>query len=301
LGPIQHQDLIIPDFNVRPYRPPITGNPNHSAYQFTPLHQDIPHILNPIQVDLQNISPQLPRTPLHRQPQHTVHHHMIALTLDSLLPPVRIAVDRLCSSATQLARPSFIPDTDAVVAAIARISASIPREHKDTHIERYLHYNRYRPMVAALCSLITSAKLAAGDWSPEPQIRKMERDAMDVLAKAETFLEYARTVADIHPRRIKPFFMMSPDGDGTTGGGWTNNLNDASSINRDHLELLWAEMETEKDAIEKCVKAMALPSQGSSRGRKNSVVIVDDHLTIPFVLISVQVSIPVLLTDNRKR
>lgn len=214
---------------------------------------------------------------------------MIALTLDSLLPPVRIAVDRLSSSATQLARQSFLPDTDAVVAAIARISASIPREHKDTHIERYLHYSRYRPMVAALCSLITSAKLAAGDWSPETQIRKMERDAMDVLAKAEAFLEYARTVADIHPRRIKPFFMTSPDGDGTTGGGWTNNLNDASSINRDHLELLWAEMETEKDAIEKCVKAMALPGQGSSRGRKSSIVIVDDHLTIPFVLISVQV------------
>ena len=146
-------------------------------------------------------------------------------------------------------------------------------------------------MVAALCSLITSAKLAAGDWSPEPQVRKMERDAMDVLAKAEAFLDYARTVAEVHPRRIKPFFMIGNDGDGTTGGGWTNNLNDASSVNRDHLELLWAEMENEKEAIEKCVKAMALPSQGSSRGRKNSVVIVDDHLTIPFVLIAVQVRI----------
>jgi len=190
-----------------------------------------------------------------------------------------------------LARQSFVPDTDALVAAIARISASIPREHKDTHIERFIHYNRYRPMVAALCSLITSAKLAAGDWSPEPQIRKMERDAMDVLGKAESFLDYAKTVAEVHPRRIKPFFMIGPDGDGTTGGGWTNNVNDATSTNREHLALLWDEMENEKDAIEKCVKAMALPSQGSSRGRKNSVVIVDDHLTIPFVLISVQVQL----------
>ena len=155
-------------------------------------------------------------------------------------------------------------------------------------------------MVAALCSLITSAKLAAGDWSPEPQVRKMERDAMDVLAKAEAFLDYARTVAEIHPRRIKPFFMVGGEGDGTTGGGWTNNINDASTVNRDHLELLWAEMESEKDSIEKCVKAMALPSQGSSRGRKNSLVIVDDHLTIPFVLIAVQVRIYGYRIDNRK-
>jgi hypothetical protein len=59
-------------------------------------------------------------------------------------------------------------------------------------------------------------------------------------------------------------------------------------------------MELEKDAIEKCVKAMALPGQSSGRGRKNSIVIVDDHLTIPFILIAVQVclSFSMLMVGN---
>lgn len=145
-------------------------------------------------------------------------------------------------------------------------------------------------MVAALCSLITSTKLASGDWSPENQIRKMERDANEVLHRAEAFLDYAQQVADIHPRRVKPFFMTPPTGDGRTGGGWTNNLTGVSESNPDHLEQLWMEMEREKDAVERCVKAMTLPGQGSGRGRKNSVVIVDDHLIIPFLLIAVQVT-----------
>jgi len=205
-------------------------------------------------------------------------------------------VDRLCSSAAVSARHSFITDTDAIVSAVAQISASIPREHKDPQIERFIHYSRYRPMVAALCSLITSTKLASGDWSPEPQIRKMERDANEVLIRAEAFLDYAHQVAEIHPRRIKPFFMTRPDGDGKTGGGWTNNLTGVSETNPDHLEQLWMELEREKDAVEKCVKAMTLPVQGSSRGRKNSLVIVDDHLVVPFLLIAVQV-IPIFLDD----
>jgi len=199
-----------------------------------------------------------------------------------------MAVDRLCSSASMSARSSFQEDADQIVSAISQISASIPREHKDPNVERFLYYNRYRPMIAALCSLVTSSKLAASDWSPEAQIRKMERDALEVQHRAEAFLEYAASEADVHPRRIKPFFMTRPDGDGTTGGGWTNNLTGASAANPDHLERLYAELEAEKEAIERCVKAMTVPSQGSSR-RKNSLVIVDDHLIIPFLLITVQV------------
>ena len=133
----------------------------------------------------------------------------------------------------------------------------------------------------------------------------MERDAVEVFAKAETFLEYASSVGEIHPRRIKPFFMTRPDGDGTTGGGWTNNLTGASAANPDHLERVWAELELEKEAVERCVKAMTVPSQGSSR-RKNSLVIVDDHLIIPFLLITVQVSLLYIdccedRVNNRKR
>jgi hypothetical protein len=180
-------------------------------------------------------------------------------------------------------------ETQAIVDCVARISAAIPREHKDSHVERFVHYNRYRPMIAALCSLVTSTKLAAGDWSPETEVRKMERDAIEVLHRTEAFLEYAHQVAEIHPRRIKPFFVTRPDGDGTTGGGWTDNLTGASQSNPCHLEQLWIEMEREKDAVERCVKAMTIPAQGSSRSRKNSIVIVDDHLIIPFVLIAVQV------------
>ena len=147
-------------------------------------------------------------------------------------------------------------------------------------------------MVAALCSLITSTKLASGDWSPLYSIRKMEKDANEVLHRAEMFLDYASQIAEIHPRRLKPFFMTRPDGDGKTGGGWTNNLTGISQSQPDHLEILWGELEKEKDALEKCVKAMTIPGQGSSRTRKNSIVIVDEHLTIPFVLITVQVSSP---------
>lgn len=146
-------------------------------------------------------------------------------------------------------------------------------------------------MIAALCSLITSTKLASGDWSPDPQIRKMERDALEVLHKAEVFLDYARQVALINPRRVKPFFVVHPDGDGVIGGGWTQNSSGAGEGNAGYLEGLWIEMEREKDAVERCVKAMTLPGQGSSR-RKNSIVIVDEHLTVPFVLITVQVRLP---------
>jgi son of sevenless len=209
--------------------------------------------------------------------------------LDSLLPPLRIAVDRLSSSAKAQSRQSFTTDTDAVVSAVARISASIPREHKDSHIERYIHYNRYRPMVAALCSLVTSTKLASGDWSPEAQIRKMDRDSQEVLHKAEQFLEYARETADIHPRRIKPFFMTRQEGDGKTGGGWTENLG-GGGVEEDHLSRSWNELEMEKENVERCVKALGLPNQTSGRGRKNSVVIVDEHLSVPFLLVAVQVS-----------
>jgi hypothetical protein len=202
---------------------------------------------------------------------------------------LRTAVDQLITASTALSRPQFIPLTDAIVSTIARISASIPREHKDPHIQRFLHFNRYRPMIAAVCSLITSSKLASGDWSPSPSIRKMERDAAEVLHKAESFLEYASSAAEIHPRRIRPFFMTTAEGDGTMGGGWSSNIGDGSG-GQDHLELLWGEMEIEKDSVEKCVKAMGLPGHSSGgRGRKNSLVIVDDHLTIPFILIAVQV------------
>lgn len=119
----------------------------------------------------------------------------------------------------------------------------------------------------------------------------MERDATEVLHKAESFLEYASSAAEIHPRRIRPFFMTTQEGDGTVGGGWSNNIGEGG---QDHLELLWGEMELEKENIEKCVKAMGLPAaqSSSSRGRKNSLVIVDDHLTIPFILIAVQVLFP---------
>jgi hypothetical protein len=146
-------------------------------------------------------------------------------------------------------------------------------------------------MVAALCSLVTSTKLASGDWSPDAQIRKMERDAHEVLNRAEAFLEYAQQTADIHPRRIKPFFMTRQDGDGKTGGGWTDNMNGASATDEHHLQQCWADMEMEKDILEKCVKAMNLPNQTSSRGRKNSVVVVDEQLSIPFLLVSVQVGL----------
>ena len=122
---------------------------------------------------------------------------------------------------------------------------------------------------------------------------------MEVLHRSEAFLEYARQVAEVQPQRIKPLFMKTADGDGKTGGGWTKNLGDEQGEGErkgsvgggDQLEVLWGEMEREKDAVEKCVKAMALPSQGSSssRSRKNSLVIVDDHLIIPFLLITVQV------------
>jgi len=152
-------------------------------------------------------------------------------------------------------------------------------------------------MVAALCSLITSAKIAASDWSPDTQVRKMEKDAVEVLHRTEAFLEYARQVAEVQPQRIKPLFMKTAEGDGKTGGGWTKNLGEGEGEGKRgggggaQLEVLWGEMEREKDAVEKCVKAMALPSQGSSssRSRKNSLVIVDDHLIIPFLLITVQV------------
>jgi len=118
----------------------------------------------------------------------------------------------------------------------------------------------------------------------------MERDASEVLAKAEAFLEYARTTAGVVcPKRIKPFFMAPREGDGRLGGGWTSNLNGASANNPEHLEQLLGEMEVEKEAIERCVKAMGLPLASSSRVRKNSVVIVDDHLVIPFMLIAIQV------------
>src|SRR5204862_4878260 len=94
----------------------------------------------------------------------------------------------------------------------------------------------------------------------------------------------------IHPRRIKPVFMTRTDGDGKTGGGWTRNLNGASKNNPDHLEELWAELEREKDFCERSVKAMTLPGHGGSTSRrKNSLVIVDEHLIIPFLLIAVEV------------
>ena len=144
-------------------------------------------------------------------------------------------------------------------------------------------------MIAALCSLVTSAKLASTDWAADPQVRKMERDASEVLVKAEAFLEYARTTAGVSPKRIKPFFMAPREGDGRLGGGWTSNLNGASANNPEHLEQLSGEMEVEKEAIERCVKAMGLPLASSSRVRKNSVVIVDEHLVIPFMLIAIQV------------
>lgn len=156
-------------------------------------------------------------------------------------------------------------------------------------------------MVAALCSLITSTKLASGDWSPTFSIRKMERDANEVLHRAEAFLDYAHQIAEIHPRRIKPFFMTRPDGDGKTGGGWTNNLTGMAESQPDHLEILWGQLEKEKESLEKCVKAMTLPGHGSSRSRKNSVVIVDDHLIVPFILITVQVIPLEGMVNNRKR
>jgi hypothetical protein len=144
-------------------------------------------------------------------------------------------------------------------------------------------------MIAALCSLVTSSKLASGDWSPEPQIRKMERDATEVLSKAEAFLEYAEQVATIVPRRDKPYFISSGEGSGVIGGGWTNNLTGAAERDTSHLEMLWVDLEREKENVERCVKSMGLAlSQGTNR-RKNSIVIVDENLTIPFVLIGVQV------------
>jgi hypothetical protein len=143
-------------------------------------------------------------------------------------------------------------------------------------------------MVAALCSLITSTKLAAGDWSPDAQIRKMERDANEVLLRTEAFLDYAHQV-DVHPRRVKPFFIQPEEGDGKVGGGWTTNLTGLSDMQPDHLQKLSEDLEHEKDNVERCVKALGYPGQGSSRGRKNSLVIVDDHLIIPFILIAVQV------------
>ena len=115
---------------------------------------------------------------------------------------------------------------------------------------------------------------------------------MEVLHRAEAFLEYATQVAEVQPQRSKPLFMKTAEGDGKTGGGWTKNLGEENGEKRadDHLEVLWGEMEREKVAVEKCVKAMTLPSQGSSsRSRKNSLVIVDEHLIIPFLLITVQV------------
>jgi hypothetical protein len=154
-------------------------------------------------------------------------------------------------------------------------------------------------MVAALCSLITSTKLAAGDWSPDAQIRKMERDANEVLLRAEAFLDYAHQV-DVHPRRVRPFFIQPEDGDGKVGGGWTTNLTGLSDMQPEHLEKLSVELDAEKENVERCVKAMGLPSQGSSR-RKNSIVIVDDHLIIPFLLITVQVRRIEGFVDGRKR
>jgi hypothetical protein len=153
-------------------------------------------------------------------------------------------------------------------------------------------------MVAALCSLITSTKLAAGDWSPDAQIRKMERDANEVLLRAEAFLDYAHQV-DVHPRRVRPFFIQPEDGDGKVGGGWTTNLTGLSDMQPEHLEKMSVELDAEKENVERCVKAMGLPSQGSSR-RKNSIVIVDDHLIIPFLLITVQVcqSLTLLMAGN---
>lgn len=147
-------------------------------------------------------------------------------------------------------------------------------------------------MIAALCSLVTSTKLASSDGSPLESSKKMERDALDVLLKAEAFCEYAASVAVV-PKRVKPFFMTPRDGegDGRFGGGWTSNLGRASLLNSEHLEQLLGEMEVEKDNIDRCVKAMNLPGTGSSsRGRKNSLVIVDDHLIIPFMLIAIQVN-----------
>jgi hypothetical protein len=144
-------------------------------------------------------------------------------------------------------------------------------------------------MIAALCSLVTSSKLAASDTSPDSQIRKMERDATEVLIKAEAYCEYCRA-SDVVPKRVRPFFMTPRDGDGRLGGGWTSNLSDLPTTNVDHLEKLLAEMEAEKDNIDRCVKAMSLPNAGSSRGRKNSLVIVDDQLIIPFMLIAIQVT-----------
>jgi hypothetical protein len=193
-----------------------------------------------------------------------------------------------------MARKSFVSDTEVIVAAIARISASISRDHSDPQIQRFMYYNRYRPMIAALCSLVTSTKLAASEWSPESHIRKMERDAQEVLNKAEAFIEYARSISGAQPKRIKPFFM-SEDGDGSTGGGWTHNLSGSAAGNPNHLENLLQQMEIEREAIEKCIKAMGLPNQASSRIRKNSIVMVDDHLIIPFVLLAIRV--PPVVTE----
>lgn len=143
-------------------------------------------------------------------------------------------------------------------------------------------------MIAALCSLITSAKLASGDWSADAQIQKMERDAHEVLAKAEAFLEYASQIAGLPPRREKPYFVSAGEGGGVLGGGWASNISGVSEHDATHLEVLWINLEREKENVERCVKAMGLPSQGTNR-RKNSLVIVDENLTIPFVLISVKV------------
>jgi len=214
------------------------------------------------------------------------------LTEETLLPPVRIAVEQLRSSITSLSRTNFTSDTEKVVSSIAQISAAVPRDHPDPHVARFLYYNRYRPMIAALCSLVTSAKLAASDWSPEAQIKKMERDATEVLSKAEAYCEYARVTALVVPKRVKPFFMSPREGDGRLGGGWTSNLGRAGTQNPDHLEQLLGEIDLERDAIERCIKAMGLPGTGSSRARKNSLVIVDDHLIIPFMLIAIQVFTP---------
>jgi hypothetical protein len=117
----------------------------------------------------------------------------------------------------------------------------------------------------------------------------MDRDSQEVLHKADAFLEYAKETADIHPRRIKPFFMTRSEGDGKTGGGWTENLGGGRG-EEDHLSRSWNQLEMEKENVERCVKALSLPNQTSGRGRKNSVVIVDEHLSVPFLLVAVQVS-----------
>ena len=211
-------------------------------------------------------------------------------TYESLLQPLRTSVERLCASAATYARNAFPAETDAIITAVSCISSSVPHDHKDPQIQRFLYYNRYRPMVAALCSLITSTKVASGDWSPDAQIHKMESDAHEVVARAEAFLEYALQVAGVVSYWDKPYFMPSKDGRAAVGGSWTSNSSATNVRDTTHLEVLWMVLEKEKENVERCVKAMGLPSQRTNR-RKNSLVIVDENLTIPFMLISVKVTI----------